>query len=188
MQHQWFDITKSAHSYPKWEKSERNTREQKTYWDRSDRSSRPVWPVGVQRLVNLNWPVWPVWGTSLTGLSLTEQRLVFERGVFIPHTLTHSGVLMLLHSRAISEPWEHLRSPPQPLFVRFKWRRWLVNQVEIHSYANWRFKVTSSKRVCAKEWRYWCPHGIDRRKDGMIKVWSSSCDCGNCIFHLCTWV
>ena len=121
MQHQWFDITKSAHSYPMREKSERNTWEQKTYLDRSDRSSRPVWPVGVQRLVNLNWPIWPVWGTGLTGLSLTEQRLVFERGVFIPHTLTHSWVLKPLHSRAISEPWEHLRSPPQPLFVRFEW-------------------------------------------------------------------
>ena len=42
--------------------------------------------------------------TDLTGLTLTEQRLVFERGIFIPHTLTHSGVLMPLHSRAISEP------------------------------------------------------------------------------------
>ena len=110
-----FDITKSAHSYPMWEKSERNTWEQKIYLDRSDRSIRPVWPVGVQRLVILNWPVWG------TGLTLTEKRLVFERGVFIPHTLTHSWVLMPLHFRAIPEPWEHLRSPSQPLFVRFEW-------------------------------------------------------------------
>ena len=29
-------------------------------------------------------------------------------------------------------------------------RRWLVNQDGIHSYANWRFKITSSKRVCSK--------------------------------------
>ena len=70
----------------------------------------------------------------------------------------------------------------------FKIRRWLVNQGGFHSYAIQRFKVTSSKRVCSKERRCWCPHGIDRRKVGMIILWRSSSNRGNCIFHLCTWV
>ena len=85
VQHQWFNITKSAHSDSMWEKSERDTWEQKTIWDRSDRSSRSVWPVRVQRLVYLNRPVWG------TGLTLMEQRLVFERGVFIPHISPFRG-------------------------------------------------------------------------------------------------
>ena len=70
----------------------------------------------------------------------------------------------------------------------FKKRRWLVNQGGFHSYAIQRFKVTSSKRICSKERRCWCPHGIDRRKVGMIILWRSSSNRGNCIFHLCTWV
>ena len=70
----------------------------------------------------------------------------------------------------------------------FKIRRWLVNQGGFHSYAIQRFKVTSSKRVCSKERRCWCPQGIDRSKVGMIILWRSSSNRGNCIFHLCTWV
>jgi hypothetical protein len=71
-----------------------------------------------QRLVYLNRPVW---GTGLTGLVLTGQWLVLWEGVFIPHDLTHSGVLMLFHSEHIWEPCEHLESPPQHLFVRVAW-------------------------------------------------------------------
>ena len=69
----------------------------------------------------------------------------------------------------------------------FKWRRWLVNQCCISFLCNWRFKVTSSKWVCSKNWRCWWPHRINR-KVGMIITQSSSDDCDNCIFHLCTWV
>jgi hypothetical protein len=83
-------------------KIERYTWEQKLLWDQSDQSSRPVWLVRVQRLVYLYRLVWPVWRT---GLTLREQWLVFERGVFIPHTLTLSWVLMPLHFRT---RWDHL--------------------------------------------------------------------------------
>ena len=66
----------------------------------------------------------------------------------------------------------------------FDWRRWLVNQCWILFLCNWRFKITSSKRVCSKNWWCWCPHGIDRRRVGMMIKRSSSEDCDNYIFHL----
>ena len=59
------------------------------------------------------------------------------------------------------------------------------DQDEFHAYA-----IEDSKSLAqsgyAQRMKMLMPSRIDRRKVGMIIMRSSSGDCGNCIFHLCT--
>ena len=111
MQHQWVDITKSAHSYPKREKSERNTWAEKPrgtgltgpadWSDRSIPTASKFKPIGLTGLHD----------RSDRSDSDRETASFWERGIYTPHPHPFVGadtITFQSHFWALKSTWEVL--------------------------------------------------------------------------------